>query len=101
MSAANPAGQFNTTCWSAVVRAAGQDERGRQALTELCQAYWYPLYAFLRRTGLTAADAEDTVQSFLLRLIEHNLIARADPSRGRFRSFLIAALKQFLAQQHQ
>lgn len=84
-----------------VVQASGNDALARLALGELCQIYWYPLYAFLRRRGLAPEDAEDTVQAFFAWLLEADVLGRADPNRGRFRSFLLAALKQFLARQHQ
>jgi RNA polymerase sigma-70 factor (ECF subfamily) len=88
---------FLTTSWSIVLQAAGGSAQGRQALEELCQVYWYPLYAFVRRQGSAPHDAEDAVQSFFVWLVESNLLGRADPERGRFRCFLLAALKQFLA----
>jgi RNA polymerase sigma-70 factor (ECF subfamily) len=80
-----------------VVCAAGGDAPARVALAELCQAYWYPLYAFLRHSGIACQDAEDTVQEFFTKLVEQNIVGYADPTRGRFRTFLIASLKQFLA----
>lgn len=67
------------------------------ALEELCRAYWYPLYAFVRRQGKNPSNAEDAVQAFFERLLRRKLLARADPARGRFRSFLVTAFKNFLA----
>lgn len=92
--------RFMTTAWSVVRRAGGDDPQARLALGQLCESYWYPVYAFARRQGLNAADAEDATQSFFARLLETDVVARADPDRGRFRSFLIAAMKQFLARRH-
>ena len=69
------------------------------ALERLCGAYWYPLYAFVRRSGYAPADAEDLTQEFFARLLEHNWIAHADRRRGRFRSFLLMAMKRFRAKE--
>ena len=92
--------EFATTHWSLVV-AARPDEvsatRARQALEELCRAYWYPLYAFVRQRGHSADDAQDLTQAFFARIIETGGFASADPTRGRFRSYLLGALKHFLA----
>lgn len=71
----------------------------REALSALCTAYWYPLYAFVRRSGYSAVDAEDLTQAFFARLLEKNDLAAADRQRGRFRSFLLSAMKHFLANQ--
>jgi RNA polymerase sigma-70 factor (ECF subfamily) len=93
---------FATTHWSLVV-AAKQDETSqsaaRQALEELCRSYWYPLYAFVRNRGYSSADAQDLTQSFFARIIETGGLASADPMRGRFRSYLLGAMKHFLANQ--
>jgi RNA polymerase sigma-70 factor (ECF subfamily) len=99
-----PAGRrhFVTTRWS-VVLAAGTDlssSGAREALTTLCETYWYPLYAFLRSRGYPAEDAQDLTQAFFARLLEKDTIGHADPARGRFRSFLLAALKNFAANEH-
>jgi DNA-directed RNA polymerase specialized sigma24 family protein len=69
----------------------------REALESLCRIYWYPLYAFIRRQGNNAHDAEDLVQGFLADLLEQRALSLADPARGRFRSFLVARLKHFLS----
>ncbi len=69
----------------------------RQALEELCRAYWYPLYAFVRNRGYSSSDAQDLTQSFFTRIIETDGFASADPERGRFRSYLLGAMKHFLA----
>ncbi len=89
---------FATTHWS-VVLAAGHagDTVARPALEALCHAYWYPVYAFLRRRGIPPADAEDFTQGFFLHLLERGVLGRADPDRGRFRSFLLACLNHYVA----
>ena len=71
--------------------------RAREALEELCRAYWYPLYAFVRSRGYSAVDAQDLTQAFFARLIETSGFASADRRRGRFRSYLLGAMKHFLA----
>jgi RNA polymerase sigma-70 factor (ECF subfamily) len=92
--------RFATTQWS-LVRAASADEasqsRARQALEALCRAYWYPLYAFVRSHGHSAVDAQDLTQAFFARIIETSGFASADRERGRFRSYLLGAMKHFLA----
>ena len=94
--------QFHTTHWSLVVAAAGQDgAQPRAALEELCQAYWYPIYAFIRRRGSSAEDARDLTQAFFATLLEKGYLADADPERGRFRSFLLTAVARFVAKQHE
>ena len=92
------AGQFRTTHWSVVVRAGhGQSSEAGLALNELCQVYWYPLYAFARRQGHSASEAEDLTQAFSGRLLERNFVAKADPEKGRFRTFLLTLFRRFLA----
>ena len=88
---------FATTHWS-VVLTAGQTEspRAAEALESLCRAYWYPLYVFARRQGSSPEDAQDATQGFFCRLLEKNYLAKADPSRGKFRTFLLGSLKNFL-----
>jgi len=92
---------FATTHWS-VVLAAGQDEstHAAAALEQLCRAYWYPLYAFVRRYGYHQEDAQDVVQEFFARLLAKDYLARANPHKGRFRSFLLTALKNLLCDEH-
>ncbi|MFN0244043.1 MAG: RNA polymerase sigma factor [Planctomycetota bacterium] len=87
---------MHTTRWS-VVLAAGADSAG--ALAALCESYWYPLYAFLRRSGHDADEACDLVQGFFAGLLERKDLARVDPARGRFRSFLLVALKHYVVNQ--
>src|SRR5438093_2499764 len=87
--------QFHTTHWSLVFAAAERDgQQSKLALEDLCGAYWYPLYAFLRRRGHAAEDARDLTQSFFATLLEKDYLADADQSRGRFRSFLLTAIKR-------
>jgi RNA polymerase sigma-70 factor (ECF subfamily) len=90
--------RFDTTRWSVVNAAAGSstDER-RAALTDLCERYWFPLYAYVRRKGSDADEANDLTQAFFATLLEKNYVADADPQRGRFRTFLLASLNHFLA----
>lgn len=90
--------EFATTQWSIVLRAAQPDDSAaRVALELLCRRYWFPLYAFARRRATTIDEAQDLTQEFFVRLLEKNLLAAASPERGRFRSFLLASLKNFLA----
>ena len=89
---------FVTTHWSVVLTAGHSDTpRARAALETLCQTYWHPLYAYVRRAGHSREEAQDFTQEFFARLLARNTVARADPARGRFRSFLLASLKHFLA----
>jgi RNA polymerase sigma factor (sigma-70 family) len=88
---------FVTTHWSAVLRAGyGSTSEARAALEELCCAYWYPVYAYVRRRGHLPEDAKDLTQSFFLRLLSQKSFAHADPKLGRFRSFILGALDHFL-----
>ena len=92
--------QFVTTHWSLVDAAKGDEAsqtRAREALEELCRTYWYPLYAFVRSRGYSAIDAQDLTQAFFARIIETCGFASADRKRGRFRSYLLGAMKHFLA----
>jgi len=89
---------FATTHWSVVVAAGGsQSPLAEEALEQLCWTYWYPLYAFVRRKGRSPHDAQDLTQAFFARLLEKNYVAQADRERGRFRTYLLAALTHFLA----
>jgi RNA polymerase sigma-70 factor (ECF subfamily) len=89
--------QFASTHWSIVLDAGRESSpTSEQALAELCETYWYPLYAFVRRQGYVAADAQDLTQGFFLRLLEKRDFANVDRAKGRFRSFLLASLKHFL-----
>ena len=89
---------FRTTHWSVVLAAIEINQpRQEQALTTLCRAYWYPLYAFVRRQGRSVHEAEDLTQEFVTRLLSRQGLASVRPENGRFRSFLLASLKNFLA----
>ena len=87
--------QFPTTRWSVVLGAAQSTGAPAQAIGELCEAYWRPLYAFLRRDGMSPEDAEDTVQGFLSTLLSGSGIVGVDQDRGRFRSYLLGALRNY------
>ena len=89
---AHPPQRFQTTRWSLVLAAQdGDGTEAREALAALCEAYWYPLYAFVRRKGHDAESAQDLVQGFFARLLEKGDLAEVDRSKGKFRSFLMAA----------
>jgi len=91
---------FPVTQWTVVLAAGGTPSpESAAALERLCGSYWYPLYAFVRRSGYAPADAEDLTQEFFARLLEDNWIAHADRHKGRFRSFLLMAMKRFLAKE--
>lgn len=97
-NSAPPDSDFQTTHWSEVL-AAGQEESPRRysALCSLCKGYWYPLYAFARRLGRNPQDAEDLTQEFFALLLSKPLLSSAQPQYGRFRSFLLASMKNFLS----
>lgn len=89
--------EFATTHWSTVLTASEMDSpEGTAALASLCQAYWYPLYAFVRRRGYHPEEAQDLTQEFFARLLEKKYLQTADRQKGRFRTFLLAALGHFL-----
>ena len=89
---------FVTTHWSVVLTAGRSDTtRARDALANLCQTYWFPLYAYVRRRGHSPEDAQDLTQAFFARLLERNWVGQADQQKGRFRSFLLSAMNHFLA----
>ena len=89
---------FETTHWSVVLLAGQADSlRASESLEKLCRAYWPPLYTYIRRQGHSPADAQDLTQAFFAKLLEKNFWARADRQKGRFRTFLLTALRQFLA----
>jgi RNA polymerase sigma factor (sigma-70 family) len=86
--------RFEATRWSLILRARDEDTiQRKQALEELCQSYWYPLYAFLRRNGRGVEDAQDLTQDFFARLLNGALLSGANPSKGRFRTLLLSALR--------
>jgi RNA polymerase sigma-70 factor (ECF subfamily) len=92
---------FQTTHWSAVLRVGdGRASEATLALEELCRTYWYPLYAFIRRKGHAHEEAQDLTQAFFSKLLEKNQISLADPGRGRFRTFLLRSLENFLRSEH-
>src|SRR6476659_9126329 len=89
--------QFVTTHWSLIAAAGGTlDGLRSEALNSLCRSYWYPLYAYIRRAGNPPEEARDLTQSFLFQLLEKDAIRLADRERGRFRTFLLSSLKNFL-----
>jgi RNA polymerase sigma-70 factor (ECF subfamily) len=93
---------FITTRWSLVLSAArAPSPESQAALEDLCRAYWYPLYAYVRRRGRSPEDAQDLTQEFFYRLLGSDWIARADRTKGRFRSFLLRGLQNFLANEWQ
>ena len=95
-------GQFMTTCWSAVLLSAQSQAPGSDhAREQFCQLYWYPLYAFIRRRGYNAEDARDLTQSFFLFIFDHKALQRATPTKGKFRSFLLGSLKNYLSNEYQ
>jgi RNA polymerase sigma-70 factor (ECF subfamily) len=90
--------RFATTHWSVVLRAGdSQSPHAADALEKLCRTYWYPLYAFVRASGQGAEEARDLTQEFFARILEKKWLNDADRQRGRFRTFLLAALKNFMA----
>lgn len=95
-SAPRPA--FVTTHWSVVLTAGRSDTtRAQEALSRLCETYWYPLYAYVRRRGQSPEDAQDLTQEFFARLLAGQWVGDADRAKGRFRTFLLTALNRFLA----
>ena len=90
-------GEFVTTQWSDVLSSGAHDfDKAAAALQRLCSAYWYPIYAFIRRRGADIHEAEDLTQAFFAFLLEGKILKKADQDKGRFRSFLLAALSNFL-----
>src|SRR4029079_16722566 len=95
-----PDRQFATTRWSIVVAAGKPDAaESRTALATLCETYWYSVYAFVRRRGYSAHDAQDCTQEFFAALLEQDYVRVAEPERGRFRTFLLTAVSRFLSKQ--
>jgi len=89
---------FETTQWSVVLAASGDDSpQAREAIEKLCRTYWYPVYAFARKRGHSPDDAQDVTQEFFARVLQKGSLGKARPERGRFRWFLLAALRHFLA----
>ncbi len=91
---------FSTTHWSVVLAVGAKDSpKAAEALAALCQTYWYPLYAYVRRGGHNEHDAEDLIQGFFAHILERDSIKRASPRRGKFRSFLLGSINHYLADQ--
>lgn len=90
---------FESTWWSVVLTDQHDAAKHRAALDHLCQAYWPPVYSYLRRQGATPADAEDLTQGFFAELMGGNFLDRPDPAKGKFRSYLLGALRHYLARQ--
>src|SRR5262245_30357741 len=99
-SAVNEPKWFTTTHWTVVVEAGGEATQARGALEQLCRTYWYPLYVYARRSGANSEEAEDLTQGFFLHLLQLNRISRAQKEKGRFRTFLLAAMQNFLRDQY-
>jgi RNA polymerase sigma-70 factor (ECF subfamily) len=92
---------FVTTHWSVILAARdGDSEHAQRALASLCQSYWYPLYAYLRSRGFSPEDSEDLTQGLFVQLLERKSLQRADRERGKFRFFLLGALKNYLCDEH-
>jgi DNA-directed RNA polymerase specialized sigma24 family protein len=92
------AARFDSTRWSMVAAAQSRDTPdGEAALAELCSRYWRPLFSYVRRCGYSTEDAQDLTQAWFARLLDKNFLVQADAERGKFRSFLLASLKHFLA----
>jgi RNA polymerase sigma factor (sigma-70 family) len=101
-SAVGRSDQFGTTRWSVVLLSAQSQVSGsKEALAELCKLYWYPLYGHIRRYRFSPHDAQDLTQGFFLDLLKHKALRRVDQQRGKFRSFLLASLKNFLSNEAQ
>ncbi len=90
------AAQFTSTHWSIVVEAQGESSAAQEALEKLCRIYWRPIYSFVQRQGIGQAEAEDLTQAFFADLLEHKSLTAVRKEKGRFRSFLLGALKHFL-----
>ena len=95
-----PANAFHTTHWTQVVAALGKTPEAKQALRELCETYYAPVELFIRRYRGSAEDAQDLTHEFFAKLLEGNSLGNADRTRGRFRSYLLGAMKHFLGDQH-
>jgi RNA polymerase sigma factor (sigma-70 family) len=97
MSASHPGSPFAPTRWTLVLRARGETPEARAALSELCEAYYQPVVRFLRREGRDEDAARELAQEFFARILERGELGAADPSRGRFRSYLLGSVKHFLS----
>jgi RNA polymerase sigma-70 factor (ECF subfamily) len=93
-------GRFHTTRWSLILSSLGDrsdEARAKEALAQLCRIYWRPIFAFISRRGYSESDAQDLTQDFFFAILKGNLLQQADPGRGRFRSFLLKSLQNFLS----
>lgn len=97
LSSSRNQSDFRTTRWSLIRAAQADSPAARDALAALCGAYWYPLYAYVRRRGYDAPEAQDLTQEFFVRFLEREDVQTVSEERGRFRAFLLAAMKHFLA----
>src|SRR5947209_18932170 len=88
---------FHTTHWTMVLSARNGNDLGTDALANLCASYWYPIYAFIRRNGSTPHEAEDLTQEFFSRVLQRDWLAKVHPTNGKFRSYVLACLKNFLS----
>ena len=100
-ASAGGGGRFPTTRWTLILSAREGDEPRRAALEQLLSAYWRPVYFYLRRRGLSVEDAEDAVQGLFVQLLQGDFPLRLDPSRGRFRSYLLTAMDHYLVNLHE
>jgi RNA polymerase sigma-70 factor (ECF subfamily) len=94
-------GLFQTTRWSLIFAAAGEEDAGAPARADFCALYWYPVYAYIRRRGYAHPEAEDLAQGFFERLLAKNYLGAADRGRGRFRSFLLASVSHYLSHERE
>ena len=102
MNLPRSAAGFHTTHWTVVLEARDQNgAQAAEALARLCSTYWYPLYAFIRRRGSSPEEAEDLTQGFFSHFLERKALARVQPAEGKFRSFLLACLKNFLGKERE
>lgn len=94
----NRSAEFESTLWSQVILAArsSDTDQSAEALARLCTIYWYPIYVFIRRQGAKEADAQDLTQSFFEHVLSSGFLSRADPDKGRFRNFLLGAVRNHL-----
>lgn len=88
---------FHTTHWSVIIAAQAGNDSGREAMAKLCSNYWFPIYAFIRRNGLSPHEAEDLTQEFFCRILQRDWLAKVHPGGGKFRSFLLVCVKHFLS----
>ena len=92
---------FRTTHWSIVLSAGGDSKESQEALDKLCRTYWYPLYGYIRSWGRDTHTAQDLTQEFFARLLARDFLRNVDPTKGRFRSFLLVSLKRFLSDERE